>query len=128
MKTARLIRISSGNEGTFGVFLTDGGWWYTMECPNLGNQRGISCIPVGTYEVTMTYSPGFERVLYIVSHVDERSGIRIHPANQVEELAGCIALGNRYGSNGLISSRPAVESMHKVMGCEPFSLTIQRGM
>lgn len=132
MKTARLIRNQlEAPNGTFGVLATSGGWWYSMELPWKDNERSVSCIPEGTYEVNLTYSQRFQRDLYILSHVNDRDGIRIHPANYPRELEGCIALGNTYSDTGekhLVSSGSAVKALHKVMGGEPFKLIIQRGV
>lgn len=129
MKNARLIRIDQSEKGTFGVFLAAGGWWYTMELPWRDNKPSASCIPAGDYECHLTYSPALERDLYVLSHVTDRCGIRIHPANYPHELEGCIALGNRYSDQGyIVSSGDAVVAMHRVMKREPFILTIQEGM
>jgi hypothetical protein len=51
------------------------------------------CINVGTYNLKWTYSPRFKRNLYLVAGTMDRSGIRIHPANDINDLHGCIALG-----------------------------------
>lgn len=124
MKTARLIRIDQSDEGTFGVFLTDGGWWYSMECPWRDNERGISCIPEGQYQCHFTMSNRFRKNLYILGHVHDRDGIRIHAANfggdeskgLIGQLEGCIALGNRMGKTKpqkcLLDSEGAIKAFH----------------
>lgn len=43
-----------------------------------------------TYKITKTYSPKFDTNLWVLHH-QKRDGIRIHPANYADELAGCIA-------------------------------------
>ena len=49
------------------------------------------CIPIGTYQVKKTFSPKFQTDLFLVLNVEGRDGIRIHTANWMEELLGCIA-------------------------------------
>lgn len=52
-----------------------------------------TCVPAGRYEIEMTYSKAFDRQLYILKNVIDRAGIRIHEANVITELLGCIGLG-----------------------------------
>ena len=47
-------------------------------------------IPNGTYEVRVTWSPRFKRMLPLVMQVPERSGIRIHRGTKPEHSKGCI--------------------------------------
>jgi len=52
-----------------------------------------TCIPIGRYEIEMTYSKTFDKQLYLVKNVIDRLGIRIHEANVIDQLLGCISLG-----------------------------------
>lgn len=64
---------------------------HTIELPWKDNQHGISCIPLGKYELKKRYSPKFKWHL-IVENVPKRDMILIHPANDaIKELKGCIA-------------------------------------
>jgi hypothetical protein len=64
---------------------------HTIELPWKENQKGISCIPEGRYELQKRYSPRFKWHL-LVKGVKGRSVILIHPANDAQkELKGCIA-------------------------------------
>ena len=47
-------------------------------------------IPNGTYEVRVTYSPRFKRMLPLVLNVPGRSGIRFHRGTKAEHSRGCI--------------------------------------
>ena len=63
----------------------------TIELPWKDNQRGISCIAEGRYELQKRFSPRFQWHL-ILKGVAGRSVILIHPANDaMKELKGCIA-------------------------------------
>jgi len=64
---------------------------HTIELPWHGNQRNISCISEGRYEVVKRYTD--QRGLhFMLPDVPGRAGILIHPANDAAtELRGCIA-------------------------------------
>ena len=47
-------------------------------------------IPVGTYPVSVTFSPRFKRMLPLIGNVPGRSGIRIHRGTKPEHSKGCI--------------------------------------
>ena len=47
-------------------------------------------IPVGTYSVSVTFSPRFKRMLPLIGNVPGRSGIRIHRGTKAEHSKGCI--------------------------------------
>ena len=47
-------------------------------------------IPVGTYPVSVTFSPRFKRMLPLIGNVPGRSGIRIHRGTKAEHSKGCI--------------------------------------
>jgi len=72
---------------------------YMIEPPDRDNQKDNSstaenesgCIPEGEYKVEWTYSGRFKRNMFLVRDVEGRCGIRIHTANVVDELTGCIA-------------------------------------
>ncbi|HOX81966.1 MAG TPA: DUF5675 family protein [Chryseolinea sp.] len=63
----------------------------TIELPWLQNQRNISCIPEGRYELKKRVTQKRGQHL-LVLNVKGRSGILIHPANDAKkDLHGCIA-------------------------------------
>jgi hypothetical protein len=86
-----LIRVYDP-EGTNGEILFKGKRiCHTVELPWLGNQRKISCIPEGRYELRKRFTPKRKHHL-VVMNVPGRDGILIHPANDArKELLGCIA-------------------------------------
>jgi len=64
---------------------------YTIELPDLGNQRRISCIPEGIYILQARESLKMGWHLHL-QNVPGRDLILIHPANDArKELMGCIA-------------------------------------
>lgn len=63
----------------------------TIELPWLRNQRNISCIPEGRYELKKRVTKKRGQHL-LVLNVKGRDGILIHPANNaLKELRGCVA-------------------------------------
>jgi hypothetical protein len=63
----------------------------TIELPWLHNQRNVSCIPEGRYELKKRVTQKRGQHLLVVN-VKGRDGILIHPANDAKkELRGCIA-------------------------------------
>lgn len=103
---------------------------HTLELPWKDNRRGVSCIPDGLYDMALTMSPRFGTRLWEVLDVPNRSGIRIHAANYVHQLKGCIALGlNTIDIDGdgvldLSSSREAMERFHTAASTGPLSLLV----
>jgi len=86
----------------------------TLELPWKDNLPKGSCIPDGEYEVEKTYSPSFKKQLWLIKNVPNRSGIRIHSANYVSELLGCIAPGlSRHDLNkdGIIDMKDSRKAM-----------------
>lgn len=97
---------------------------FSLELPWKDNKTGISCIPLGIYKVTTTFSNRFKQNMWEVLNVPSRKGIRIHPANFVQQLEGCIALGigtadiNNDGIMDITLSKKAVEIARKELGSE----------
>lgn len=91
---------------------------YTLELPDKGNKRRISCIPKGKYKLKKHYSPKFGKCFWI-QDVPGRSEILIHPANYTRQLLGCIAVGlnhadiNNDNELDLISSKLAMAKILK---------------
>ena len=61
----------------------------------MNNAKNNSCIPSGTYKVVLEYSPQFNRLLWEIKGVRNRSECKFHAANFWFQLNGCVALGLR---------------------------------
>lgn len=93
----------------------------TLELPWRDNQRQISCVPEGEYEVSLSWSRKFNMNLYVLSGVPNRSGIMIHSGNHTSQIEGCILVGlnfadiNADGITDVIESRKALNKVHTAL-------------
>ena len=65
---------------------------------------GQTAIPYGVYEVDLTMSPKFKRLLPLVKNVRHFEGIRIHRGNTAGDSAGCILPGENKKKGQVINS------------------------
>ena len=86
--------------------------YHSLELGWNANRNEISCIPDGTYKLNFEYSPSFERNLWELKGVPNRSETKIHPANLTAQLKGCIAIGNEVSNVGILDSKRAVDDLH----------------
>lgn len=67
---------------------------------------GKSSIPFGTYQIILTVSPRFKRVLPRLLNVPHFSGILIHRGNTAKDTDGCILVGENKVKGKVINSTP----------------------
>ena len=70
--------------------------------------KGNTCIPYGTYNVTITYSPRFKRNLPLINNVKGFEGIRVHNGNTPQNTEGCLLLGFNNIKGQVIDSKVTV--------------------
>jgi|SRR5690606_32736238 len=89
---------------------------FTIELPWKQNQRFVSCIPEGKYELKKRFSALFGWHIEITS-VPNRDFVLIHPANHAEqELKGCIApVSEITGCGKGLRSRHAFEKLKAIV-------------
>jgi hypothetical protein len=95
----------------------------SIELPNNGNQKNVSCIPEGVYKVEKTMSPN-KGECFSIKDVPGRDNILIHVGNYASSLPhdrsdskGCILLGMYFediddnGSIDVCESRRAIDKL-----------------
>jgi hypothetical protein len=99
----QLVRESFTNKSTEGKLFINGEFeCYTLEDKdrflevNTIEQKvyAETAIPRGTYNVLLTRSPRFKKVLPLLEDVPYFEGIRIHAGNKPEDSEGCILVGS----------------------------------
>lgn len=104
MESREIVLIRNVSEeyqelGNFFVF--DGDGRKLFECKSLelawrDNQRNISCIPAGSYDIVFEWSSKYSMYLWEMKDVPGRTETKIHAANYFRQLQGCIALGDMH--------------------------------
>ena len=100
------IRTNYHKEGTLGKWLSNGKrLCFTLERPENGNkpdnkqtpQNDSGCIPEGKYRVKKDHTGKFQ--YFSIINVPNRLNIEVHQANTIDELLGCVALGEKIVNN-----------------------------
>lgn len=118
-------------EGELEVFKDDGEKVFeckTLELPWLDNQRQVSCIPEGVYDVVPRTSPKYGEHLH-VTNVTDRSLVLIHHGNYAgsvnpntkrSDIRGCILVGKSHidldgdGLKDVTSSKVTMKELMKI--------------
>ena len=97
----------------------------TLELPELGNQKSISCIPEGTYEVHKITSPTKGKCFQVMN-VPGRTSILIHIGNYAHgkkvDTQGCILVGTSFvdmNEDGTIDVSGSTIALNKLLSILP---------
>lgn len=108
-----------GNEFTLGELFIDGEpFCFTCEDKVRPHKiKGETAIPYGGYEIKLTWSNRFQKILPILLNVPEFEGVRIHSGNTIEDTEGCILVGmERNAAGGYITrSKEAMAALMPVL-------------
>jgi hypothetical protein len=121
----RLVRHTSGDKSTQGkLYIDDAFACHTLENPWLNNERRVSCIPGGEYEIGLRkeggwharaftkFESGFHKGMLQVLDVPERSFILIHWGNFPRHTQGCILVGEKPGPDKVERSIAAYRKIY----------------
>lgn len=93
----------------------------TLERGWRDNKSSVSCVPAGIYPLKLEHSPRFNKKLWELYGVPNRSECKFHAANYWRQLNGCIALGNKHvdidgdGDVDITSSKTVMKKFHDIM-------------
>jgi len=124
-----LIRKEFTDKSTIGELYINGKFFcYTLEDKDRGlcssdsllvikakKIFGETAIPYGTYEVKLTMSNKFKRLLPILLSVKGYEGVRIHRGNTAEHTHGCPLVGYKKAYNTIFESTKAENDLIKLM-------------
>ena len=85
------------------------------------NENGVSCYPIGKYDLVYEYSDRFKCMLWEVKNVPNRAECKFHAANYWYQLEGCTSLGleytdiNKDGYKDVTASASTMKRFHKVL-------------
>jgi len=109
-----LKRLHKTDKSTIGELSIDGKFeCYTLEDVERAEKVfGKTAIPKGTYEVIMTMSNRFKRMMPLLLNVPGYEGVRIHSGNKAEDTEGCLLLGKTRGVDVIGESRDAIAAFY----------------
>jgi len=97
MKEVLLERFAHTPMGVFGNLSVDGFECYTVERPWLDNKPRESCIPEGVYQLELGMYNRGGYPAYEIMNVPDRSLIKMHIANNINDVIGCVGFGSKLG-------------------------------
>jgi len=123
-----LKRLHKTELSTIGELFVDG----KFECYTLEDKereikiKGETAIPKGTYNVSITQSNRFKRLLPLLANVPNFDGVRIHSGNSNHDTEGCILVGTTRSNDFIGNSRIAFDKLFKKMQvAKEITLTIE---
>ena len=141
----KLNRILRTNESTMGeLYIDDKYICDTLEdrvrplpdkCPNTPKFKACECkekvygetaIPEGTYELKMTYSNRFKKVMPEIRNVPHFLGIRIHSGSNADHSEGCVLVGewDHTKGNRLNNSKEVFNKVYDILSKTQETITI----
>jgi hypothetical protein len=120
--TIYMVRDDCTEKRTLGTMtFPDGFICQTLEDPVRAGVKvmGDTAIPSGTFQVTITRSKRFQKMLPLLNNVPGFGGVRIHPGNGIGDTSGCVLVGTQRGafSEGadqtIVRSKEAMEQVQR---------------
>ena len=77
--------------------------------------KGETAIPTGHYNIEITYSPQYKRMMPLLIGVKGYSGIRIHSGNTSKDTLGCLIVGKNTQVGMVTESRKTYNALFALM-------------
>lgn len=74
-----------------------------------------TAIPTGKYEVVVSYSNRFKKMLPLLVNVPNFEGVRIHSGNTEQDTEGCILIGMNRSFDSITESRSAMAKFMPIL-------------
>lgn len=127
-----LTRHTFTNNSTIGSLTIDGRFYsYVLEDRDRGLDQkmslteiitrkifGITAIPTGIYQVKLSMSNRFKRLMPEILNVKGFSGVRIHRGNYAGDSLGCLIVGLRKGIDSVFESTAAETGLMRILQSE----------
>lgn len=100
---------------------TDRGLISTMQVNEIlaKKVKAQTAIPTGKYDVILTFSPRFKRVLPLLLNVPGYQYIRVHNGNRPDSTEGCLLVGENKAKGQVLNSRATLEKLMSILlDCE----------
>lgn len=125
----KLVRIAFKDTYTIGKLYVDGVYFCdTIEDKDRGlddsmtvreilnkKVKGETAIPTGHYNIEITYSPKYKRMMPLLIGVKGYSGIRIHSGNTAKDTEGCLLVGKNTQVGMVLESRNTYQRLFAMM-------------
>lgn len=125
----KLVRIAFKDTYTIGKLYVDGVYFCdTIEDKDRGlddsmtvreilnkKVKGETAIPTGHYNIEITYSPKYKRMMPLLLGVKGYSGIRIHSGNTAKDTEGCLLVGKNTKVGMVLESRNTYQRLFAMM-------------
>lgn len=122
-----LVRIANRPTYCIGKLYIDGKWFCdviedvdrglddAMDEKEILNRKikGETAIPTGIYQILLTYSPKYKRIMPLINNVKGYSGIRIHSGNTAKDSEGCLIVGKNTKVGMVTDSRNTYNALFK---------------
>ncbi|GGF22301.1 DUF5675 family protein [Hymenobacter cavernae] len=127
-----LKRTTFTNQSTIGQLSINGQFeCYVLEDVVRKGEKvwGKTAIPKGTYNVQVTYSNRFKRLMPLLVNVPGFEGVRIHSGNTAADTEGCLLVGKTQSTDFVGQSRDAYAVLYAqikdaIDRREPVTITI----
>lgn len=73
---------------------------------------GQTAIPTGEYQITITYSNRFKKLMPLLNNVPGFAGIRIHTGNTDKDSDGCILVGKNKVVGKVLESKVTYQKLY----------------